>query len=210
MEFYLHIEHSHTSHFELDALLTYEDKWSQKIIDLSRKKESLLSRLLLDKLCKKHGFGSIQACGFQKTTIGKPFFLNKPDIYFSITHCDGYVWVAVSNSPIGIDFEKINKEAKNDLEVAFTQADWEIVSNDLYKSFQYFSLKEAYSKMIGTGFTTDPSMITLSFLQENSFHTPLKSLNDTYILTLTAQLFDPNEYLKSTNNYLFLIDMSIS
>ena len=58
MEPYLYIDHNHTSQFELDELLNFSDVWCQKINDLSRKKESLLARLLLDKLCKKMGLRS--------------------------------------------------------------------------------------------------------------------------------------------------------
>lgn len=202
MEPYLYIEHNHISQFELNELQTYSDTWCQKINDLSRKKESLLARLLLDKLCKKIGFGSIQKCGFNKNEKGKPFFSNEPEVHLSITHSDGYVWVAVSNSPIGIDFEKVSIESRNELEIAFSDADWKFVSNDFQKIFQYFSLKESYSKMIGTGFTIDPTKIELSLLRKNGFYTSLKSASHLYVLTLTALNFDPNDYIES--NFILL------
>ena len=197
MEPYLYIDHNHTSQFELDELLNFSDVWCQKINDLSRKKESLLARLLLDKLCKKMGLRSIQECGFNKNEKGKPYFSNEPEVHLSITHSDGYVWVAVSNSAIGIDFEKVNIEAKNELEIAFNKSDWEFVSNNVKTIFQYFSLKESYSKMMGTGFTMEPAKIEISLLHKNGFYTFLKSANDSYVLTLTALNFDPKDYIES-------------
>jgi phosphopantetheinyl transferase len=202
MEPYLYIDHNHISQFELNELQTYSDTWCQKIMDLSRKKESLLARLLLDKLCKKLGFGSIDKCGFNKNEKGKPFFSNEPEVHLSITHSDGYVWVAVSNSPIGIDFEKVSIESKNELEIAFSDNDWKFVSNDFQKIFQYFSLKESYSKMTGTGFTIDPTKIELTLLRKNGFYTSLKSASHSYVLTLTALNFDPNDYMES--NFILL------
>jgi phosphopantetheinyl transferase len=194
---YLNIEHEHISNIAFEDLLTYSDAWCEKLTDFNRKKESLLARFLLDRLCKKLGLGSIQECGFKKNENGKPYFSNKLDVHVSITHSDGFVWVTLANSPIGIDFEKVHIETKNELEIAFSKPDWKIVSNDVDIVFIYFSLKESYAKMIGTGFTTDPAKIELKFLRKNSFYTSIKSAYASYVLTLTALDFDPNDYIKS-------------
>jgi phosphopantetheinyl transferase len=201
MEPYLFIEHHHTSQFEIEELLSFSDAWCQKIIDLNRKKESLLARLLLDKLCKKIGLHSIHECELKKTDLGKPYFSNAPDVYLSITHSDGYVWVAVSNSPIGIDFEKINNEAKEDLKIAFDLADWNVVAHDVNLVFKYFSLKESYSKMIGKGFTMEPEKIQISFFDKNCGYSMLKSALDSYVVTLTAAQLDPKMYLKEALSF---------
>jgi phosphopantetheinyl transferase len=206
MEPYLFIEHHHTSQFEIEELLSFSDAWCQKIIDLNRKKESLLARLLLDKLCKKIGLHSIHECGLKKTELGKPFFSNAPDVHLSITHSDGFVWVAISNSPIGIDFEKINNEAKEDLKIAFDLADWNVVAHDVNLVFKYFSLKESYSKMTGTGFTMEPKKIQISLLDKNKCcYLMLKSALNSYVVTLTAAQFDPKMYL--TEALSFDVDM---
>jgi len=202
MDPYLNIEYEHILNFEFEVLLPYSDDWCEKLADASRKKESLLARLLLDKLCKKLGLGSIRECGLKKTENGKPYFSNKSEVHISITHSDGYVWVALANSPIGIDFEKVHIEIKNELEIAFSKSDWEIVSNDVNAIFKYFSLKESYSKMIGTGFTTEPAKIELKFLQKNGFDTSIKTADATYVLTLTALDFDPSGYIEANFNQL--------
>ena len=204
MEPYLYLEHHHTSQFELDELLCFSDAWCQKIIDLPRKKESLLSRLLLDKLCKSLGYRSIKECGFKKNEKGKPYFANEPEVHLSITHSSGYVWVAVSSSPIGIDFEKINIEYKNELEIAFSKSDWEFVSSDVQKIYQYFSLKESYSKMTGTGFTMEPAKINLKLLKKNCFYTFFEKNKIMYVFTAIALHLEPNKFLDLHLNSLHL------
>jgi phosphopantetheinyl transferase len=204
MEPYLYLEHHHTSQFELDELLCFSDAWCQKIIDLPRKKESLLSRLLLDKLCKSLGYRSIKECGFKKNEKGKPYFANEPEVHLSITHSSGYVWVAVSSSPIGIDFEKVNIEYKNELEIAFSKSDWEFVSRDVQKIYQYFSLKESYSKMTGTGFTMEPAKINLKLLKKNCFYTFFEKNEIMYVFTAIALHLEPNKFLDLHLNSLHL------
>jgi phosphopantetheinyl transferase len=204
MEPYLYLEHHHTSQFELDELLCFSDAWCQKIIDLPRKKESLLSRLLLDKLCKSLGYRSIKECGFKKNEKGKPYFANEPEVHLSITHSSGYVWVAVSSSPIGIDFEKVNIEYKNELEIAFSKSDWEFVSSDVQKIYQYFSLKESYSKMTGTGFTMEPAKINLKLLKKNCFYTFFEKNEIMYVFTAIALHLEPNKFLDLHLNSLHL------
>lgn len=180
---FLQIECNHISNFEYPNLIGFTDSWCESIIDEKRKKESLLARFLLNKICENHGLESIFKCGFQKDKHGKPFFLMCPSLHISITHCNGYVWVAIANSPLGIDFEKINKETKDDLKIAFDLADWNVVAHDVNLVFKYFSLKEAYSKMIGTGFATEPSEIKIDLLHHD--HTEfLSNETNNYVFSL--------------------------
>ena len=46
-------------------------------------------------------------CGLriEKTEHGKPYFPERPDIYFSLSHTDGAVLCAVSSSPVGCDVQ---------------------------------------------------------------------------------------------------------
>ena len=182
---FLQIECNHISNFEYVNLIQFTDSWCESIIDENRKKESLLARFLLNKICEKHGLESIFDCGFQKDKHGKPFFFKFPSLHLSISHCDGYVWVAIANYPIGIDFEKINNEAKEDLKIAFDLADWHVVEHDVNLVFKYFSLKEAYSKMIGTGFETEPSEIKIDLLHHHHVEFLSYESND-YVFTLIA------------------------
>jgi phosphopantetheinyl transferase len=197
MNQFFFIEYQHITNFSLNDLKIYSDSWCEKIADKSRKKESLLARFLLNKLCIKQFQKTIFECGFKKNEFGKPYFEEYPELNVSITHSHGYAWVAVSSSPIGIDFEKVELDKSEDLKIAFDSKDWDFVSDNSKLIYQYFSLKESYAKMIGTGFTTDPAKIELKFLRKNSFYTSIKSAYASYVLTLTALDFDPNDYIKS-------------
>ena len=148
MNHLLHIEFDHISNYEVSTLLKFSDDWCNSIIDTQRKMESLLARLLLDRICKKIINKDLSQCVFKKNEIGKPFLEDYPDFFISITHSHGYVCTAVSDSAIGIDFEKIDPELSDDLRIAFDDDDWQIVSKNIFLIYKYFSLKESYSKMV--------------------------------------------------------------
>ena len=201
MEYSLLIEHDHISKVKIEDLLPFTDTWCEKLIDLQRKKESLLARFLVNKICKKLKLGSFHECGFKKDSKGRPYFSNHPNLFLSITHSQGYVFVAASNSPIGIDFEKINPIACEDLKIAFNDPDWETVSADMNSLFKYFSLKESYSKMIGTGFTTEPAEIQIKDLKKNSYFAFFEINDLRYIFTIITAHFEPEKFLNSQLNF---------
>lgn len=201
MEYFLLIEHDHISKYEFADLLQFSDAWCEKLSDLQRKKESLLARCLINEICKKLKLGSIFECGFKKDYKGRPYFSNHPDIFISITHSNGYVIAAVSNATLGIDFEKIDANAAEDLKMAFNNDDWHSVSNDVNSIFKYFSLKEAYSKMIGTGFTSEPANIQIESLKLNSHSIFFENDDSKFIFTIITSHFKPEKFLISRFNF---------
>lgn len=201
MDYFILIEHDHISKFEIEDLIAFTDSWCEKLSDITRKKESLLARCLMNKLCKKLELGSIQECGFKKDSKGRPYFSNHPNLFVSITHSHGYVFVVASNSPVGIDFEKIDSDSSEDLKIAFNEYDWKRVSDDLNSIFKYFSLKESYSKMSGTGFTTEPSEIQLVDIEKNSYHSFFEINNHRYIFTLITLHIEPEKFLNLQFNF---------
>jgi phosphopantetheinyl transferase len=122
-------------------------------------------------------------------------------LYISITHSHGHVWTAIASSPIGIDFEKIDPSFKNDLKIAFDDSDWKLLVGDTEQIYKYFSLKESYSKMTGTGFTLEPSEIKISSLKHKTFINIFENKSSSFIFTLIAQNFEPSIYL-NLNQYL--------
>jgi len=195
MNDFLHLEYGHISDYESELLSNYKDDWCNSIVDIKRQKESLLARLLLDKICRKNIRKTLAEALFKKDSQGRPYFQNHPELFISITHSHGHVWTAIAASPIGIDFEKIDPAFKNDLKIAFDEADWQLVSNDCMEIYKYFSLKESYSKMIGTGFNREPSEIKISELQHKTLVNIFENKSSSFIFTLIAQDFEPNNYL---------------
>lgn len=98
---------------------------------------------------------------------GKPFCPLKNAPQFSISHCENLLGLAWSKTPIGMDIESTNQ--------AFA-AEWgDAVINKLEEfaiqsmpeadrsceRIKLFTLKEAYLKMLGTGFMVDPKKVEL-------------------------------------------------
>ncbi len=78
---------------------------------------------------------------------GKPYIENGP--YFSISHCQAGIAVAIDDQPIGIDIETI-RHAKEDL-IERTMSEAERVGMDDRKFTRLWTQKEAVVKAAGTG-----------------------------------------------------------
>jgi len=92
----------------------------------------------------------------------KPFLPDNPDIHFSISHSGEWAVCAIGNTEIGIDIEKIGeKEVKSSLKNrVLTEKELEYLETlpDKQKTsifYQYWTMKEAYSKCIGFGLGID-------------------------------------------------------
>ena len=183
----LYLEYGNIEDYHSATLETFSDEWCNSIVNENRRKESQLARLLLDKIVQKILKKSIQKVPLKKDKLGKPFFENYPNLFISITHSHGYVWVALCRVPIGIDFENIDPYCANDLKIAFNKADWEFLHDNSLQIYKYFSLKESYSKMIGTGFTKEPLSISIDELESNSFAHIFDIKNYNFVLTLIVK-----------------------
>lgn len=191
----IHISVAHIDHFMHD-LKEFEDDYTRKFSDKRRKKESLLARYLLNSLCLKTKSLDLFRLGFSKDEFGCPFFANLRSLHCSITHCNGWVIVALSNQLIGIDLEMICAEQKDDLRIAFNDNEWATIKDDSLDVFKNFSFKESYSKYLGKGFNIEPKDISVN---ENIF-------NLSYVFSLG---FSKNKYIFTLVAELEVIDESI-
>ena len=90
----------------------------------------------------------------EKGEYGKPYFAEREDIFFNISHSGDYAAAAVSDSPIGIDIQVIKpvkdgliKKLCNEDEKNFIEK-----SKDKDRAFiTLWALKESYIKAIGKG-----------------------------------------------------------
>lgn len=85
---------------------------------------------------------------------GKPFFKNMPNVHFNISHTDGAVAVAIGDSELGVDAEKIKEAKMTVAEKLFSKHEREFIeqSEDKNKAFFYvWTRKEAFAKMTGDG-----------------------------------------------------------
>lgn len=108
--------------------------------------------LLLKQLLELHyGIASDVEFGYGK--YGKPFLKDYPYIHFNFSHCPKAVFCAVSDDPIGVDVEEIQFDEDVARE-SFSEDECHLIRSSQNPEIQfteYWTKKEAYLKLIGTG-----------------------------------------------------------
>ncbi|MFT7273309.1 MAG: 4'-phosphopantetheinyl transferase [Spirosomataceae bacterium] len=108
--------------------------------------EFLVGRLITGIICN---FLSIDYQGIEKDIHGKPHLLNVA-WEMSLTHSQSFVVVAIHPSKaIGIDIEKPNKKLKRIMPRLFTEAENQMVNDNLVMMSWFWSAKEALYKLYG-------------------------------------------------------------
>lgn len=80
----------------------------------SESEKSILARRALGALLAEY-YGITMLPRIEKDANGKPFFHDRPDIHFSLSHCKAAVMAAVDRLPIGCDVEDIQTDAPPEL-----------------------------------------------------------------------------------------------
>lgn len=96
----------------------------------------------------------------ETTAGGKPYFPERKDISFSLSHTKGFVLAAVSEHPLGADVEH-RREIRPALEkrlLSGTHGDLDV--------FELWALRESWYKLTGEGDLRD-----ITFLRENNIIT---------------------------------------
>ena len=87
----------------------------------------------------------------KKGSHGKPYFPGT-DIHFNISHSGDYKVLAIAETPVGVDIEKVRKA---DLRVAkrFCENEYNYITqkDSEHRFFEIWTKKEAYLKYKGTG-----------------------------------------------------------
>jgi len=131
-----------------------------------------LAGVLLKHALEKEGL-SYETLKFNKTVEGKPFLESNPNLHFSISHAGEYVVCAISDKPVGVDIESIDRDVflPGKLQRLDAMAQKCLSENEMKKFIQsnevekkelfikYWTRKEAYSKVIGKGIGMDFSTI---------------------------------------------------
>ncbi len=82
---------------------------------------------------------------------GKPYISGRDDIFISISHSDNFIVCAVSDSPVGIDTEKIRQYNPKLANKYFTEEDIAYISNSDKAFTEIWTKKEAALKISGEG-----------------------------------------------------------
>ncbi len=117
---------------------------------------------------------SIDKWLFKYNEYGKPYIANNlsEKLYFNTSHSEKTISVALSRSlELGIDIEYISQEEhKETYDIMFTKEEQDYLIKYPKEFYTFWTLKEAYLKAHGLGFSMDPLKIDfssiLSSLQE--------------------------------------------
>ena len=96
----------------------------------------------------------------QVTQRGKPYFANSP-WYFSISHSKNHVFCALSQKPVGIDAEELNRKIR--LELAekilspMERQQYDATEDKALALLTFWVLKEARAKYTGEGLKGYPN-----------------------------------------------------
>lgn len=138
----------------------------------------------------------------------KPYLSTHPKIHFNISHCDGLVACAFSDSPVGVDIEKIGRFNDHILRKLLTDEEkifLESLKNNKEKYEEFFyrfwTLKESRIKHSGLGLAMPLTDFTFKFdlsndepvivCSEKNLHFYQQILGEKYILSVC--LDDPIE-----------------
>ena len=123
------------------------------LIELSDKLKTVsnFSKIAVELIaCKKLGVESSELeFGFNEN--GKPYLKSHPDFHFNISHSKEKLAVAISDTPIGIDIEKLREPDFRVAKRFFTEREIGYVGNNPNRFFEIWTKKEAYLKFKGTG-----------------------------------------------------------
>ena len=90
---------------------------------------------------------------------GKPRFVDDP-LHFSITHTPSHVFCAISDRPIGIDAEELDRRIDlrlaNKLLSPFERAQFDAAADQRLALLTFWVLKEAAGKQSGFGINANP------------------------------------------------------
>lgn len=178
----------------------FSEERIQKINDYvlyDEKKRCFFSELLLRiGLCKDFGIKN-ENIKITRDMYGKPKLDEKYHIYYNISHSDDWVVCIISNQKVGIDIEKIRPIASDKLiDKILTVSEKECVNDKKeLKFFEYWTLKEAYSKQIGKGLSigfkninfgdiTNSINVELFGRKDNEVTFGLYRINDDYIMAI--------------------------
>ena len=84
----------------------------------------------------------------KKTPNGKPYFPDRPDVHFSLSHTKTHVLCAISDMPVGCDIEANSREISQRGRSFFCTPE----ELSMFEALDLWVLKESYIKLFGLSF----------------------------------------------------------
>lgn len=116
---------------------------------------------------------------FRKNAFGKPMLSDAPDCHFNVSHSGEWVVCAFSESPIGVDIERIKPTDYSIAKRFFSCNEYnELMSRTGYDQLTYFyrlwTLKESYIKAVGKGLSISLNSFSFQIGNNNKVTAELK------------------------------------
>lgn len=137
---------------DLRALPPWRRKQAMEYAFDEGKRNCALAYLLLCRALREE-YGIADQPTFVIGEHGKPALAKYPHIHFNLSHCRTAVVCAVSDSPVGIDIESLERKTSDSL-VSYTMNNEEqrqIAGSGTHTFFRLWTMKEALVKLRGTG-----------------------------------------------------------
>ncbi|MCB2219346.1 MAG: 4'-phosphopantetheinyl transferase superfamily protein [Bacteroidetes bacterium] len=171
MEIYnIHIVEHTAFEKERAALLSRLPFEQQQRISRFRKPLDMQRSLLGETMCRvvlgQHLKKAPVSIEILKSEKGKPYLKNQPNLHFNLSHSGEWVVLAVDETEVGIDIEKIRKIDYNIAQRFFSNEEYsrlEALKGDDKRRyfFTLWTLKESYLKFLGKGLTKALSSFTV-------------------------------------------------
>lgn len=116
----------------------------------------LAYQLLKQGLCEEYGITDNPI--FEYNEHGKPSIVGHPEIFFNLSHCKEAAVCAISDKPIGVDVECIREAKESLINYTMNEEEKQLISSSDNPSsvfIRLWTMKEATSKLVGTGITND-------------------------------------------------------
>ncbi len=133
------------------------------------KKRAIISKGLSRHLIAEYLGMSPAEIKFSYNNFGKPYISDSgDDLQFNISHCDNIIVFAFSTgNELGVDVEKIKMidDMEGVVDICFTryEKDWLNKTDSVTETFyKIWTIKEAFIKAIGRGFSFSPKDIELT------------------------------------------------
>lgn len=119
------------------------------------RKLSLYSQLLVRAMICKYTNLCPSEIELVPNQYGKPYLEKVPNFYFNLSHTRDAIVVAISDSEIGVDVEKIQKSNLQIAKRFYTNNEFSYVMENQeqidYRFYEVWTKKESYSKYVGKG-----------------------------------------------------------
>lgn len=101
-----------------------------------------------------------------KTNSGKPYFINHPELNFSLSHSKNYFIITFFHKNIGIDLQYKEPIEKNKIKKIaqkfFHPIEINEINEDITRFYHIFCAKESYVKYCGTGINESFNQFSIS------------------------------------------------